>query len=196
MREKDLDYANWLLIAATAGIDWENPPPKEMLTEEMVIAAVSDSSLRHIPEELRTPEVCFAAVYDDDDDLRFVPEHLREQVRARKEAIPETTWLNDLLWYTGNHVFRLPKKLATAEFCRTMVERNAYTIEIVPEGLRTPELEAMAECRHDDDYPFPWEDADPPTLSGPTAMVLGASAGGQDYGDNEESGEGETKKED
>ena len=141
------------MVAATAGFDWENnPPPREMITEELCIAALEDAPehLGKIPIEFRTPEVCFSAVYIDDDALQFVPENLREKVKARKNAITEEQWLNELSWYTGNHYLKLPKKLLTPEFCRAMVENNGYTIDLVPEELKTPEL--LANVRNEDDH--------------------------------------------
>jgi len=148
MKEKQFprDYQDWLFVAACSGINWDNPPPKEMLTEELCIAALEDAPehLGKMPVELRTAEVCFKAVFTDDEALQFVPENLREEIKARKEAITEEQWLDELSWYNGNHYLKLPKKLLTPEFCRTMVERNGYTIDLVPEELKTPELLAIA----------------------------------------------------
>jgi len=146
--DKELDYFDWLFIAGTGGkIDWDNPPPREILTEEFCIAALEDApeNLGKIPVELRTANVCFKAVYTDDAALQFVPENLREEVKARKDAITEEQWLYELTnYYNGNHYLKLPEKLLKAEFCRTMVELNGYTIDLVPEELKTPELEAIA----------------------------------------------------
>jgi len=147
------DYGDWLMIAATAGFDWENnPPPREMITEELCIAALEDAPehLGKMPVEFRTAEVCFYAVYIDDDALQFVPENLREEVKARKDAITEKQWLDELSWYNGNHYLKLPQKLLTPEFCHAMVESNGYTIDLVPEELKTPEL--LASVRNEDDH--------------------------------------------
>jgi hypothetical protein len=148
------DYGDWLMIAATAGFDWENnPPPREMITEELCIAALEDAPehLGKMPVEFRTAEVCFQAVYIDDDALQFVPENLREEVKARKDAITEDEWLDELYWFNGNHYLKLPKKLLTSEFCRVMVELNGYTIDLVPEELKTPELLEIAGNEEDRD---------------------------------------------
>jgi len=145
------EYLDWLMTAATSGIDWDNPPPKEMLTEELCIASLEDApeSLGKMPLELRTAEVCFKAVCIDDDALQFVPENMREEIKARIDAITEEQWLNELLWYSGNHYLKLPKKLLTPEFCSAMVERNGNTIVLVPEEFKTPELLAIAEKNKD-----------------------------------------------
>ena len=153
MKQKQFprDYVDWLMVAATAGIDWDNPPPQEMLTEELCIASLEDApeSLGRMPLELRTADVCFKAVSIDDDALKFVPENLREEIKAGIDAITEEQWLNELLWYSGNHYLKLPKKLLNPEFCRAMVERNGNTIDLVPEELKTPELQAIAEKNRD-----------------------------------------------
>ena len=142
------DYDDWLMIAATAGIDWDSqPPPREFLTEELCIAALEDAPehLAKIPIELRTPKVCFAALYIDDDVIDAIPEKIREEVKARKDAITPDQWLDELACYTGNHYLKLPRKLLTPDFVRQMVELNAYTFDLIPEDLVTPELRAIAE---------------------------------------------------
>ena len=143
-----MDYNDWLMVAATAGIDWVNKlPPKEFLTEELCIAALKDSplDLAKIPEELKTFDVCYCAVYQDDEALEAVPEKLREQVKEKKDAISKLRWLAELGAYTGNHYIKLTKKLLTPDFLRQMVEQNGLTIELVPEEIITPELRAIAE---------------------------------------------------
>ena len=148
-----MDYDDWLMIAATAGIDWVNdPPPKEFLTEELVIAALKDSplDLAQIPEELKTFDVCFSAVYQDDDVLEFVPESLRETVKTRKDAITPEKWLAELGCYTGNHNIKLTQKLLQPDFLRQMVEQNGLTLELVPQELVTLELRSIAEGQDSD----------------------------------------------
>ena len=146
--DKEPDYHDWLMIAATAGIDWDNePPPREFMTEELCIAALEDAPehLAKIPMELRTPKVCFAALYIDDDVIDAIPENIIEEVKARKDAITPDQWLNELACYTGNHYLKLPRKLLNPDFFRQMVELNAYTFDLIPEDLVTPELRVIAE---------------------------------------------------
>ena len=93
MKREDIDYEQWFIIAATAGIDWENDlPPKEMLTEELCVAAIQGAppeNFAKMPVELRTAAVCFAAVYTDYNALQYVPEHLQEEIKARiKKELP------------------------------------------------------------------------------------------------------------
>ena len=143
-----MDYDDWLLLAATAGIDWLNdPPPKEFLTEELVIAALKDLplDLAQIPEELKTFDVCYCAVYQDDEALEAVPEKLRETVKEKKDAISELRWLAELGAYTGNHYIKLTKKLLRPDFLRQMIEQNGLTIELVPQEFITPELQTIAD---------------------------------------------------
>jgi|GEM_PF-6016692 len=145
---QNYDYDDWLSMACDSGIDWDNnPPPQEMLTEELYIAYLQDApwGLKKIPEKMRTAELCFAAVRDDDEALQFVPENLRQEVKARKDAITEDEWLDELSTYVDCRYIKLTEKLLTADFCLRMVELNGKTIGLVPAKLRTPELEAIAE---------------------------------------------------
>ena len=147
-----MTYEDWLLIAATGWIDWiNNPPPREMITEEFCLDALNGNmpghELEKIPAELRTAEVCWAAFYNEDEALPFVPENLRMELQKRKDEITEKQWLDTLSWYEepGNHYYiKLTKKLLTPEFCLAMVKLNGNTLELVPESLRTPEIIAAA----------------------------------------------------
>jgi hypothetical protein len=142
MLNEELTYSDWLSIAATAGIDWDNPPPRDMLTEALCIADLEDTPehLEKILDELKTFDVCFAAVYHDDDVLQFVPQSLQERVKLANDSITEAQWIHELSWYTGNHYFKLPRHLLTPEFCRKIVTINGYTLELIPEDCVTPEL--------------------------------------------------------
>jgi hypothetical protein len=139
-------YGEWLEIAATGGIDWDNPPPQELLTEALCVAALEDAPehLAKIPDELKTFDVCFAAVYQDDGALEFVPQSLQERVKAKKDSITEEQWIDELSRYTGNHYLKLPKHLLTPEFCRNIVTLNGYTLALIPEDRMTPELHRIA----------------------------------------------------
>jgi hypothetical protein len=149
------DYDDWLMIAATGGIDWENnPPPEELRSEELCIADVQDATPEHLgkmPEPLRTEAVCRAAVFIDDAALEsFTPAPLREKVRAWKDSITPEEWLDELTyWYNPNHYLKLPQKLLTPDFLREMVARNKDTISLVPEELVTEELRALAKTGGD-----------------------------------------------
>jgi hypothetical protein len=140
-------YEDWLQQAADSGIDWgKDLPPPEMLTEELCMAALEDAPehLGKMPESVKTPDVCFAAVYIDDEALRFVPAPLRESVKARKDAITEEEWLADLSTYTGNHYLKLPRHLLTPDFCEKMVSANGNTICLIPKEQVTPRLQELA----------------------------------------------------
>jgi hypothetical protein len=139
-------YSDWLQRAATAGIDWDNPPPQNMITEELCLADLQDAPghLEKMPEDMKTFDVCFTAVYYDEDSLQYVPENMRTAIMERKNAISSDEWLSELSCWTGNHYLKLPSKLLTPDFCKAMVECNAYTIDLIPESLRTPEIVALS----------------------------------------------------
>jgi len=144
----DAIYDKYSMDACMTGLDWDNdPPPLEILDEEMCVSVVQSEPLHlgRIPVELRTEKVCYEAVYRDDDALQFVPENLREEIKARKDAITEKQWLTELGWYDcRNSSLKLTKKLLTPEFCRAMVEANGCTYCLLPEELKTPELLELA----------------------------------------------------
>jgi hypothetical protein len=147
MTETNQTYQEWLEQAATAGIDWKNdPPPAAFQTEELCIADLEDAPehLALIPPSQRTEDVCFAAVYYDDACLQYVPEALKQSVKAKKDAITEDQWLDELSIWTGNHYLKLPARLLTPAFIRRMVALNGDTIALVPQNLRTPELEQIS----------------------------------------------------
>jgi hypothetical protein len=145
------------------GFDWDNdPPPLEILDERMCISDVRNEPLHlgRIPAEFRTAKVCYEAVYLDDDALQFVPENLREEIKARKDAITEKQWLTELGWYDCQYSsIKLTKKLLTLGFCHAMVEANGCTYCLLPEELKTPELLELAKknvpnyCHYDNPPP-------------------------------------------
>jgi len=159
-------YEKYYIDAFHTGLDWDNdPPPLEILGkilyEKLCIMDVRNEPLHlgKMPVEFRTAEVCYAAVYLDDDALQFVPENLREEVKAWKDAITEKQWLNELGWYDCQHSsLKLAKKLLTPEFCRLMVAANGCTYCLLPEELKTGELLELAKniyefCDYDNPPP-------------------------------------------
>jgi len=156
-------YDVYSTTASITGLDWDNdPPPLEIIDEELCISDVQSIPLNlgRIPVEFRTEKVCYTAVYNDDDALQFVPENLREEIKARKDAITENQWLTELGWYDCQHSsIKLTKKLLTPEFCRIMVAANGCTYCLLPEELKTPELLELAKkniniyCSYDNPPP-------------------------------------------
>jgi len=47
------------------------------------------NTLEFVPESLKTQELCFEAVKDKGDELRFVPENLKKEIMKMKEAMAE-----------------------------------------------------------------------------------------------------------
>lgn len=159
----DILYHKYSDIVIFSGFDWDkDPPPLEILDEKLCLDDVRSEPLHlgKMPVEFRTAGVCYVAVYNDDDALQFVPENLREEIKAYKDAITEKQWLTDLGWYECEHSsLKLPKKLLTQEFIRAMVAANGCTYCLLPEELKTPELLEIAQknankyCRYDNPPP-------------------------------------------
>jgi len=64
-------------------------PEEELKTPELCLAAVQNygGTLEHVPEALKTPELCRAAVQNESLAIRYVPEAHKESVlrRVRKD---------------------------------------------------------------------------------------------------------------
>jgi hypothetical protein len=141
-------------FTAMAGLDWEHPenlPPSELMTEDLLMAALEDAPLclQYVPEDKKTFDLCYYAVFQDDDAIQYVPDDIRAAVKDKKDSITEDEWLSILACQTGNHSIWLPKRLLTPEFLHKMVERNGSTINFIPDELQTPELIALAKENED-----------------------------------------------
>jgi hypothetical protein len=142
------DYSDLLYTALKTGIDWDKPPPSEYLTEELCVEALKGAprQLGRVPQALRTFEVCYTAVFQDDAALAFVPEPLREEVKRQKDAITVQKWLEMLSWHDcigdnySDYLFVLTEKLRTPDFCSKLVSLNGLALELVPNELKTTEL--------------------------------------------------------
>jgi hypothetical protein len=87
-------------------------------------------TLKYIPKTLtKTEPICFEAVKENGNELRFVPDELRT-VDLCLEAVRQ---IYNALRY-------VPDKLKTAELCLEAVRLNGYALEYVPEELKTKEL--------------------------------------------------------
>jgi len=58
--------------------------PDELKTGELCLAAVKQNgkTLEYVPDALKTEELCLAAVQNDDCALAYVPEELRDKIHA------------------------------------------------------------------------------------------------------------------
>jgi hypothetical protein len=105
--------------------------PEELRTSEICLAAVQQDgeALEHVPDRLRTPEICLAAVKRHGLALLDVPDKLKTPelclISIRKNS------------YALNYV---PEELRTPEFYLSAVQQNGDALNYVPDRLRTPEL--------------------------------------------------------
>ena len=82
-----------------------------------------------MPETLKTPGLCLAAVQNDGEVLQFVPKALKTPGLC--------------LAAVQNHGYALqdvPKALKTPELCLAAVQNKGWALQYVPEDLKTPEL--------------------------------------------------------
>jgi hypothetical protein len=131
-REEDALRANrayWLARVEDSGYlaekdgDWLEEVPEDLKTAELCLAAVSKTgtALEWVPEELKTPELCMIAVTTQDGPSygKYYP-----------LAIIGTVWA----------LQSVPDRLKTPELCMAAVKQNGRALSYVPEALKTEEL--------------------------------------------------------
>jgi hypothetical protein len=112
------------------------------LLEEHCLAAVQKDGLllKDVPEALKTPEVCLAAV------------RRGYQGWQALEYVPESAKTPELCLYAvqrnGYALKFVPEALKTPELCLDAVQSNRYALKFVPEALKTPELCLAAVQQH------------------------------------------------
>jgi hypothetical protein len=64
--------------------------PESLKTPELCLEAIKNdiygNALEYVPDSIKTPELCIEAVKNDYDAFECVPEHLKPQVKAALEA--------------------------------------------------------------------------------------------------------------
>jgi hypothetical protein len=63
--------------------------PEALKTSELCLAAVQKygMALEHVPESRKSPELCLAAVQNNSEALDYVPETLKAEIRARSKSV-------------------------------------------------------------------------------------------------------------
>jgi hypothetical protein len=86
-------------------------------------------ALRDVPEHLKTPRVCLAAVTNYGGALEYVPENFKtsELCQAAVSSF-------------GGALEYVPEHFVTPELCLTAVAQDTYAITSVPENFKTPEF--------------------------------------------------------
>ena len=150
------------------------PELLESLTEELrlrvYLAAVRKDgfALAHVPEKLRTEEICRAAIFRprsrimfEAELLDYVPEELRLSVclAGVQErgyvlyCLPEQLKTPEIclaaVQNDGLALQYVPEELKTEEICRAAVQQGGRALEYVPEHMKTPQLcwEALQQAR-------------------------------------------------
>ena len=82
-------------------------------------------ALQYVPEELKTKEICLAALQQDDWAFGYVPEEFKTQ-EICLAAVQKS----------GNAIEYVPEKLKTQEICLTAVQQDEDALEYVPEKLK------------------------------------------------------------
>jgi len=80
--------------------------------------------LKYVPDSWKTPELCIAAVIQNEDALKYVPKELEDSC----------------FWAAQFMLGLVPKALRTPELCLAAVKIGSENLKYVPRALRTPEL--------------------------------------------------------
>ncbi|MDB2343820.1 DUF4116 domain-containing protein, partial [Porticoccaceae bacterium] len=107
----------------------------ELKTKELCLAAVEEYSLalEYVPEELKTKEICSAAVKEWGGALEYVPEELKTKELCSAAVKQHGYALRDV-----------PLKFKSAEVCLEAVIDNGLALEFVPTIHKTRKLCALA----------------------------------------------------
>jgi tetratricopeptide (TPR) repeat protein len=79
--------------------------PENLKTPELCLAAVSErgGALEKVPENLKTPEICLIAVSSNSHTLQYVPENLKNKIKAAVENVKTYREQGDALYKAGNY---------------------------------------------------------------------------------------------
>ena len=143
MNEHDIDINlkfvkdNWTLLSPI--MEWainKNGTtlrliPELLRTAELCLCAVSKNAeaIRYVPQLLLTTEICLVAVRKNGNTLRFIDNHLMAE-EICLEAVRQN----------GRALEYIPEYLMTHELCLEAVRQNGYSLRHVPESLRIAEL--------------------------------------------------------
>jgi hypothetical protein len=105
--------------------------PENLKTAEMCLAAVKEEagSLPYVPENLKTAEICLVAVKKDGYAIQYVPPNLMTAEMCLERVKKDGKALEDV-----------PEKLRTAQVCLAAVKQTGWAMEHVPENLKTLEF--------------------------------------------------------
>jgi hypothetical protein len=154
--ESNIWYANRIYITNIIDLCqlecWNN--------EEFRLTAVRKNgmSLRHIPEQFKTSELCLLAVQQDGRSLEFVPSSLQTEdiclnaVRENADSVeficPELLTEEiclEAVKQDGYALCYIPGELRTYEICLEAVRRIKYMLHYAPDHLKTPEFLRLIE---------------------------------------------------
>jgi hypothetical protein len=93
------------------------------------VRKLAEWNLAIVPEELRTPEICLAAVKQDGSALYYVPEKFKTP-EIYRAAVNQN----------GLALKYVPEQFKTPEIYLAAVKQNGLALAYVPEELRTPEI--------------------------------------------------------
>jgi len=101
------------------------PISEEFCLKEHPVFLETGFAMQHLPDELKTEELCLAAVQQNGKTLEFVPGALKT------EALCLIAVQQD-----GVAIQFVPSELITEELCIAAVRNVSYALDFVPDALR------------------------------------------------------------
>lgn len=107
--------------------------PDEMKTEEMCMTAVQQTggALKYVPKKMKNEKMCMTAVQQDGMALQFVPNTLRTKDMCTAAVKQDGYSLKYVPEIEGKFTFR------TVDMCIIAVKQNGLALQFVPENLIT-----------------------------------------------------------
>ena len=122
------------------------------------IMCTMPNALRHVPDSLKTKEICEKTVEDDPWQLKYVPDHLKTQEMCNG-AVEETPYalqyvpdcfITQEMCEDPAVFFLIPDRFKTEEMCKKAVEVDPWQLKDAPDHFKTQKMCDKAAR----DYPF------------------------------------------
>lgn len=114
--------------------------PIWLQSTKMAIVVASESTLQHVPNRLKTPEVIKDAISRDCDNVKYIPRHLMTQEIAM-EAVSVSCRRYE---YSKAILDYIPRKMITIEMVKLIVSARSALIRFMPRKFVTPEIQMIA----------------------------------------------------
>lgn len=102
----------------------------------LALVGYNGMALKDVPDDIKTAEICMAAVKADNYALEFVPDALKTAEMCKIAVVPNGAWT--FQW--------VPDALKTPEMC-LIVAHSPIGHEFIPKAMLTDEMRALIAAR-------------------------------------------------